>query len=1008
MANFILQSSEEKSIINKHRNINSEFEDVILYGDYINTFGSILKIPNKGIEDLTGIEQLYYIHDDGQNIPVLKFLDCSGNNIKRINLDRIYGRRYPRAGVKIDCYIETLICENNQIKNLTLNKGINFLNCNNNKLTELDLSKSNNISALACDKNEIKSLSTSNLSKLEFLSCNNNSVGTLDLSNNKGLKFLSANSCDIRNIDLRNNKKLIWLMLDDNHLSELNTENFSELKLLRCYGNRLQSLNTANLSDLYWLDCSYNLLKKLDLTKNAELGILDCTNTGLSSLNIGNNLKLKQLNCSKNKLTRLDISSNHKDLTEVNCSDNEISSTALLGNITSVKKLNISNNKLNRFFWFGGEELDCSGNAIPYLANPSEYFSNLKSLNGNNQQISAKVYENEKIIWEENLSHNLSQLVIPDADSKVKEISGGKIYDIGADTGKGIKVDDNLPEKVKYQYEVKPGMYLDVTLNIQYIGLDPSNVVSMKIKDQPAKLTYTDGEKLDLSGLVVTLEDNKGLTKDVAFKDFGKYNINTSPANGTPLTLANNAKKVTLTKESLTAETDALTVNAKIVGPVDPSVNPNPSESTTWTVTFAADAAKGTVDAKNTFYVLRTENKTLADLANEAPKVTAKQGFKFVGWEPALEANNAIDKNITVNAKFVEVTPAPQDLATAEDKKTAKEEIGKLPNLTNDEKAPYIKQVDDATTKGEVAKAVEDAKAANDAKANQPATAEDKKAAKEEIGKLPNLTNDEKAPYIKQVDDATTKGEVAKAVEDAKAANDAKANQPATAEDKKAAKEEIGKLPNLTNDEKAPYIKQVDDATTKGEVAKAVEDAKAANDAKANQPATPSYPRYEYNPFWNIYFGSTNDKTTTTPQPQTSVKVKLQAKLVIGSKEMIKTVDGVEQKVMMDIAPFIDSNRTMLPIRFVAEALGFKVEWDDPSRTVILTDKDNVVRIPVDTNKIIVNGNEYESDVKPVLRDNRTMLPIGNIARALGLVDGKDIIWDAATRTVVIKREIEK
>lgn len=110
----------------------------------------------------------------------------------------------------------------------------------------------------------------------------------------------------------------------------------------------------------------------------------------------------------------------------------------------------------------------------------------------------------------------------------------------------------------------------------------------------------------------------------------------------------------------------------------------------------------------------------------------------------------------------------------------------------------------------------------------------------------------------------------------------------------------------------------------------------------------------------------------------------------------------------MDVAPFIANNRTMLPIRFVAEALGFKVEWDDHTRTVILTDKDNVVRIPVDTNKIIVNGKEFESDAKPILRNNRTMLPIGNIARALGLVDGKDIIWDAKSKEVVIKREIEK
>ncbi len=235
---------------------------------------------------------------------------------------------------------------------------------------------------------------------------------------------------------------------------------------------------------------------------------------------------------------------------------------------------------------------------------------------------------------------------------------------------------------------------------------------------------------------------------------------------------------------------------------------------------------------------------------------------------------------------------------------------------------------------------------------------------------------------------------------------------PATQEDKDNAKKEIDKLPNLKPEDKKEAEDKVEKAKTKGEVAKAVEEAKAKAGVPTPQPIpepTPSYPRYDYNPFWNIYFGSSAaNKTTTTPQPQTSVKIKLQSKLVIGSKEMTKTVDGVEQKVMMDIAPYIDSNRTMLPIRFVAEALGFKVEWDDATRTVILTDKDNVVRIPVDTNKIIVNGNEYESDVKPVLRNNRTMLPIGNIARALGLKDGKDIIWDGSTKEVVIKREIKK
>lgn len=159
-------------------------------------------------------------------------------------------------------------------------------------------------------------------------------------------------------------------------------------------------------------------------------------------------------------------------------------------------------------------------------------------------------------------------------------------------------------------------------------------------------------------------------------------------------------------------------------------------------------------------------------------------------------------------------------------------------------------------------------------------------------------------------------------------------------------------------------------------------------------------PRYEYNPFWQIYFGSTQQIA-----PKQIIKEKTEVVITIGSKIMERAINGVNDKIMMDIAPFIEENRTMLPIRFVAEALGFTVEWDHVNRTVILMDKENVVKIPVNTNQIIVNGNVYESDVKPVLKDNRTMLPVANIARALGLKDGIDILWDETTKKVTIIRE---
>lgn len=54
--------------------------------------------------------------------------------------------------------------------------------------------------------------------------------------------------------------------------------------------------------------------------------------------------------------------------------------------------------------------------------------------------------------------------------------------------------------------------------------------------------------------------------------------------------------------------------------------------------------------------------------------------------------------------------------------------------------------------------------------------------------------------------------------------------------------------------------------------------------------------------------------------------------LKIGSKTA--NVDGKE--IVMDVAPLILENRTFVPIRFVSEALGCKVNWDEENREVVI------------------------------------------------------------------------
>lgn len=130
--------------------------------------------------------------------------------------------------------------------------------------------------------------------------------------------------------------------------------------------------------------------------------------------------------------------------------------------------------------------------------------------------------------------------------------------------------------------------------------------------------------------------------------------------------------------------------------------------------------------------------------------------------------------------------------------------------------------------------------------------------------------------------------------------------------------------------------------------------------------------------------------------------------ITIGSQTLEKVMNGVRTVKNMDSAPYIKRGRTMLPLRYLAEALGYKVFWLNETRTVVITDIGLRVEIPIDTNLIIVNGIKYTSDVKPEIVHHRTMLPIANIARALGLKDGEDILWDEVNRQVTINKKSNK
>ena len=161
------------------------------------------------------------------------------------------------------------------------------------------------------------------------------------------------------------------------------------------------------------------------------------------------------------------------------------------------------------------------------------------------------------------------------------------------------------------------------------------------------------------------------------------------------------------------------------------------------------------------------------------------------------------------------------------------------------------------------------------------------------------------------------------------------------------------------------------------------------------------------------YYKDHDEEKNPTEEEKSNTEREIKAQetktiITIGSQTLEKVDQGIRTVKNMDSAPYIKRGRTMLPLRYLAEALGYKVFWLNETRTVVIVDLGLRVEIPIDTNLIIVNGIKYTSDLKPEIVQHRTMLPIANIARALGLKDGEDILWDEVNRQVTINKKSYK
>jgi len=118
--------------------------------------------------------------------------------------------------------------------------------------------------------------------------------------------------------------------------------------------------------------------------------------------------------------------------------------------------------------------------------------------------------------------------------------------------------------------------------------------------------------------------------------------------------------------------------------------------------------------------------------------------------------------------------------------------------------------------------------------------------------------------------------------------------------------------------------------------------------------------------------------------------------LTIG--QTMAKIDGKD--VALDYPPFITLGRTFVPLRFITEAFGAKVEWMNPTQTILIQYGDITITMQIGNKTVFVNGKASLLDAPPVIKNGRTFVPL----RFLSETFGCEILWNNATQEIVVKK----
>jgi len=93
-------------------------------------------------------------------------------------------------------------------------------------------------------------------------------------------------------------------------------------------------------------------------------------------------------------------------------------------------------------------------------------------------------------------------------------------------------------------------------------------------------------------------------------------------------------------------------------------------------------------------------------------------------------------------------------------------------------------------------------------------------------------------------------------------------------------------------------------------------------------------------------------------------------------------LDG--QQLSFDVPPIIEDGRTLVPLRAIFEALGANVSWDENTQSITATKADTSIKLQINSKTAYKNNQATSLDAPPKIVNNRTLIPLRFVSEALG------------------------